>query len=145
MILLRIAMGLTVGSTLAVVGYAVGWILALSVPEGIPRIPILIVMTSVGATAGTFIAWHFNIDGDSFSNGRLVTILVLLTIVGSLVGGSIGHSYGAEDPGHRVRRYPEIQGTIWGSVGGANLMQLACHVCGIAIGLASKKKESVSK
>ena len=59
MILLRIAMGLTVGSTLAVVGYAVGWILALSVPEGIPRIPILIVMTSVGATAGTFIAWHF--------------------------------------------------------------------------------------
>ena len=102
-------------------------------------------MTSVGATAGTFIAWHFNIDGDSFSNGRLVTILVLLTIVGSLVGGSIGHSYGAEDPGHRVRRYPEIQGTIWGSVGGANLMQLACLVCGIAIGLASKKKESVSK
>ena len=81
MILLRIAMGLTVGSTLAVVGYAVGWILALSVPEGIPRIPILIVMTSVGATAGTFIAWHFNIDGDSFSNGEPhaddITIVVL--------------------------------------------------------------------
>ena len=145
MILLRLAMGLTVGSTLAVVGYAVGWILALSVPEGIPRIPILIVMTSIGATAGTFIAWHFNIDGNSFSNGRLVTILVLLTIVASLIGGTIGHGYGAEDPGHRVRRYPEIQGTIWGSVGGANLMQIACYVSGIVIGLASQKKKTVSK
>ena len=42
-------MGLVVGSTLAIIGYAVGWILALSVPEGVPRIPILISMTGIGS------------------------------------------------------------------------------------------------
>jgi|GEM_PF-2709615 len=145
MILLRLAMGVVAGTTFAILGYAIGWILALSVPEGIPRIPILIAMTSVGATAGTFLAWHFNIDGDSFPNGRLVSILLLLTIVASIVGGTIGHNYGAEDSGHRVRRYPEIQGTLWGTVGAANLMQIACYAFGIAIGLASKKNESVPK
>ena len=145
MILLRLAMGVVAGTTFAILGYAIGWILALSVPEGIPRIPILIAMTSVGATVGTFLAWHFYIDGASFSDGRLVSILLVVTVIASIVGGTIGHNYGAEDAGHRVRRYPEIQGTIWGTVGGANLMQFACYACGIAIGLASKKKESVQK
>lgn len=145
MILLRLAMGVVAGTTFAILGYAIGWILALSVPEGIPRIPILIAMTSVGATVGTFFAWNFNIDGDSFSNGRLVSILLLLIIVASIAGGYIGHNYGAEDPGHRVRRYPEIQGTLWGSVGAANLMQIACHIGGIAVGFASKRNEVVPK
>ena len=133
-------MGIVVGTTLAIGGYACGWILALSVPEGVPRIPILIAMTGIGSTVGTFIAWNFNIDGGAIPSKRIAGIVLAVTLIGALVGGQIGFDYGAKDPRHRVRRYPEIQGTIWGTVGGANLMQTACQVCGMVIAAAYKRK-----
>lgn len=145
MIIVRLAMGMVVGSTLAIIGYAIGWILALSVPEGVPRIPILISMTGLGAAIGTYLAWYFNIDGDSFANKKMTALILSITIIVSLIGGTIGHNYGAQDEGHRVRRYPEIQGTIWGSVGGANLMLITSQISVFAVGLALKKRELTQK
>ncbi len=127
-IVVRLVLGIVLGTLLAIGGYIVGWYIAFSVPEGYPRIPFLVAAAGIGGGVGSFLGWWLDLDGGS-GESRLLTLTALTLAIVAAVGGAwVGYSYGESIEGTRVWRQPTTQAIVNGTVIASNIALLVWHI-----------------
>ena len=130
-IVVRLVLGIVLGTLLAVGGYIMGWFIAFSVPEGYPRIPFLVIPAGIGGGLGSFLGWWLDLDGGSDWNSliKLTTLTALTLAIVAAVGGAwVGYSYGESIEGTRVWRHPTTQAILNGTVMASNIALLVWYV-----------------
>lgn len=128
MIVVRLVLGIVLGTLLAVGGYFAGWYIAFSVPEGYPRIPFLVISAGIGGGLGSFLGWWLDLDGGSDRNRLLNLTALTLAIVAAVGGAWVGYSYGESIEGTRVWRQPTTQAILNGTVIASNIALLGWHI-----------------
>ena len=127
-IVLRLLLGIVLGTVLAVGGYFLGWYIAFSVPAGAPRMMLLVLPAGIGGGVGSFLGWWLDLDGNSDRN-RLLTLSVLALAIAFAVGGAWGgYVYGESVEGTRVWRHPTTQAILNGTVIAGNGALLIWHI-----------------
>ena len=127
-IVLRLLLGIVLGTVLAVGGYFVGWYTAFSVPAGSPRMLLLVLPAGIGGGVGSFLGWWLDLDGNS-DRSRLLTLTVLALAVAFALGGAWGgYVYGESVEGTRVWRHPTTQAILNGTVFASNGALLIWHI-----------------
>ena len=127
-IVLRLLLGIVLGTVLAIGGYFVGWYTAFSVPAGFPRMLFLVLPAGIGGGVGSFLGWWLDLDGDSDRN-KLLTIAVLALAIAFAIGGAWGgYVYGESVEGTRVWRHPTTQAILNGTVIASNGALLVWHI-----------------
>ena len=127
-ILVRLLLGIVLGTLLAIGGYFVGWYIAFSLPAGVPRMPFLIAPAGIGGGAGTFLGWWLDLEGGSDGNRLLVLAPLALAVIFALGGAWGGFWYGEDIEGTRVWRHPTTQAILNGTVIASNTALLIWHV-----------------
>ena len=127
-IVLRLLLGIVLGTVLAVGGYFLGWYIAFSVPAGSPRMLLLVLPAGIGGGVGSFLGWWLDLDGNS-DRSRLLTLAVLALAVAFALGGAWGgYEYGESVEGTRVWRHPTTQAILNGTVIASNGALLIWHI-----------------
>ena len=127
-IVLRLLLGIVLGTVLAIGGYFVGWYTAFSVPAGFPRMLFLVLPAGIGGGVGSFLGWWLDLDGDS-DRSRLLTLAVLVLAIAFAIGGAWGgYVYGESVEGTRVWRHPTTQAILNGTVIASNGALLVWHI-----------------
>ena len=127
-ILLRLLLGIVLGTVLAIGGYFLGWYTAFSVPAGSPRMLLLVLPAGIGGGVGSFLGWWLDLDGNS-DRSRLLTLAVLALAVAFALGGAWGgYVYGESVEGTRVWRHPTTQAILNGTVIASNGALLIWHI-----------------
>ncbi len=128
MIVVRLVLGIVLGTLLAVGGYFVGWYIAFSVPEGYPRIPFLVTGAGIGGGLGSFLGWWLDLDG-GYDRNKLLTLAALALAIVAAVGGAWGgYLYGESIEWTRVWRQPTTQAILNGTVIASNIALLVWYV-----------------
>ncbi len=127
-IVVRLVLGIVLGTLLAVGGYFVGWYIAFSVPEGYPRIPFLVTGAGIGGGLGSFLGWWLDLDG-GYDRNRLLALAALTIAIAAAIGGAWGgYSYGESIEGTRVWRQPTTQAILNGTVIASNIALLVWYI-----------------
>ena len=127
-IVLRLLLGIVLGTVLAIGGYFLGWYIAFSVPAGSPRMLLLVLPAGIGGGVGSFLGWWLDLDGNS-DRSRLLTLAVLALAVAFALGGAWGgYVYGESVEGTRVWRHPTTQAILNGTVIASNGALLIWHI-----------------
>ena len=143
-ILVRLVLGIVLGTLLAVGGYFVGWYIAFSVPEGYPRIPFLVTGAGIGGGLGSFLGWWLDLDG-GYDRNRLLALAALTIAIAAAIGGAWGgYSYGESLEGTRVWRHPTTQAVLNGTVIASNIALLVWYTGVRLLHRPSGQKPSVS-
>lgn len=146
-IVVRLVLGIVLGTLLAVGGYIVGWYIAFSVPEGYLRIAFLVIPAGLGGGVGSFLGWWLDLDGVSDRNRilTLTTLTALTLAIAAAVGGAWGgYSYGESLEGTRVWRHPTTQAVLNGTVIASNIALLVWYTGVRLLHRPSGQKPSVS-